>query len=82
MSSPWTTSGFSVDAPTSSGNRNAGRKLANSPISLRSRNTPVPAAWLGRRRSSSITPAAPNKIASQQRAKSSVGRGRGSPADL
>ena len=48
MSSPSTTSGFSVDAPTSSGNRNAGRKFANRPSSLRRRSRLAPGRFVVR----------------------------------
>ena len=66
--------------PTSSGNRNAGRKLANRSRSLRSRSRPRPGACRTGIVSSPGTPAAPNRIASALRAISSVRGGSGSPA--
>ena len=80
-SSPSTISGLNVEAPISSGNRTAGRKLANRPSSLRSRSRLAPGRIMNGISSSPGMPAAPNRIASARFARSASDcAGRGSPA--
>src|SRR3990170_9120460 len=79
-SRPWTSSGLREEAPTSSGNRNAGRKLANSFSSRRSVSRPRPGRLSRGPLSSPGVPTAPNRMASALRASSSVAGGSGTPA--
>src|SRR5688572_2357359 len=78
-SRPETTSGFRLEAPTNSGNMRAGRRLANSPSSLRMRSMPC-SGRCGRGNASYCgPPTAPASTASAARASLSVGSGSGSP---
>jgi hypothetical protein len=79
MSSPDTTSGLSVEAPTSSGNISAGRKLAKSPSSLRMRRMPCSGRLARGSESYWGPPTAPHSTASADLASLSVGSGSGSP---
>ncbi len=64
MSSPRTSSGLSEELSTSASNTLAGRRLANSSSSLRSRNRPRSGLFSNARTSYLGPPTAPNSTAS------------------